>query len=69
LDIREVLGHEKYLGLPTKVGRSKQKLFLFIKNCITRRLAIDEQASLLGWSRSASKSYCSSNPNLYIEYF
>ena len=30
LDIGEVMSHNKYLGLPTVVGRSKKKPFLFI---------------------------------------
>jgi len=39
LYIREVLSHEKYLGLPTIVGRSKKKSFLFILDHIKRRLS------------------------------
>ena len=31
LDIREVLAHDKCLGLPTNVGRSKKKPFLASK--------------------------------------
>jgi len=39
LDIREVLAQDKYLGLPTHVGRSKKKAFLSIKDWIGKRLA------------------------------
>jgi len=39
LDMWEVLSHEKYLGLPTFVGRSRKKPFLFIKDKISRRLS------------------------------
>jgi len=39
LDIREVLSHDKYLGAPTFVGRSRKKLFFFliyhIKKCLS----------------------------------
>ena len=38
LDIREVLAHDKYLGLPTRVGRSKKKAFLSTKDRVARRL-------------------------------
>ena len=40
LHIREVLSHDKYLGAPTFVGRSRKKPFLFlidrIKKCMSR---------------------------------
>jgi len=39
LDIREVLSHEKYLGLPTTIWRSKKKSFLFILDRIKKRLS------------------------------
>lgn len=39
LDIREVLSHEKYLGLPTTIGRSKKKPFLFILDRIKKKLS------------------------------
>ena len=39
LDIREVLAQEKYLRLPTYVGRLKKKAFLTIKDRIGKRLA------------------------------
>ena len=39
LDIREVLSHDKYLGLPTVVGRSRKKPFLFIVDRLKRRLS------------------------------
>jgi len=39
LDIREVLAHEKYLGLPSYVGRSRKKSLLFIKDKINKRLS------------------------------
>ena len=39
LDIREVLSHEKYFGLPTTIGRSKKKPFLFIFDRIKKRLS------------------------------
>jgi len=38
LDIKEVLAYEKYLGLPTFVGRSKKKAFLPIKDRIYKCL-------------------------------
>ena len=41
LDIREVLGHEKYMGLLTWVGRAKKKPFIFVKDRVAR--------SLIGW--------------------
>jgi len=34
LDIHEVLAHDKYLGLPTVIGKSRKKPFLFIIDCI-----------------------------------
>jgi len=39
LDIREVLAQDKYLGLPTHIGKSKKKAFLSIKDRIGKRLA------------------------------
>ena len=39
LDIREILSYDKYLGLPTFVGRSRQKPFLFIVDRIKKRLS------------------------------
>jgi len=38
LDIREVLSYDKYLGLPTVVGRSKKKPLLFVIHQIERCL-------------------------------
>ena len=38
LDIREILAHEKYLGHPTRVGRSKKRPFMSIKDRISSRL-------------------------------
>ena len=38
LDIQEVLSNDKYLGLPTTVGRSKKKPFLFIVDQIKKRM-------------------------------
>lgn len=39
LDIREVLAQDKYLGLPTYVGRSKKKALLVARDQIGKRLA------------------------------
>jgi len=39
LDIREVLSYDKYLGLPTFIGRSHKKPFLFIVDRIKKRLS------------------------------
>ncbi|KAJ8441718.1 hypothetical protein Cgig2_019105 [Carnegiea gigantea] len=41
LDIREVLSYNKYLSLPTIVGRSKRRPFLFIWDRIWKRLTGD----------------------------
>ena len=38
LNIKEVLSHEKYLGLPMHVGRSKRQAFLCIKDMVSNRL-------------------------------
>ena len=38
LDIREVLAHDKYLGLPTYVGRSKKKSLVSVKDRVSKRL-------------------------------
>jgi len=39
LNMREVENHDRYLGLPTHVGRSKKRAFIAIKERIGRRLA------------------------------
>ena len=39
LDIREDLSHEKCLGLPTFIGKSRRKPLLFIMDCIKKRLS------------------------------
>ena len=49
LDMREVLAHEKYLGLATIVGRSRKKPFLFIKDKIGKRLS-NWTDKLLSWA-------------------
>jgi len=38
LDIREVLAQDKYLGLPTHVGRSRMRSFISIKDRVGQRL-------------------------------
>ena len=38
-DIREVLAQDKYLELPTHVGRSKKRSFISIKDRVGKRLA------------------------------
>ena len=42
LEIREVLSHEKYLGLPTHVGKSRVRAFISLKDRVGQRLS--------GWS-------------------
>jgi len=49
LDMREVLSHEKYLGLPTFVGRSRKKPFLFLKDKIRQRMSV-WMDRLLSWA-------------------
>ena len=49
LDMTEFLAHEKYLGLPTVVGRSRKKPFLFIKDKIGKRLS-NWMDKLLSWA-------------------
>lgn len=39
LGIREVLAHDKYLGLPTYIGRSKKRAFIPINDRIGNRLS------------------------------
>jgi len=39
LDIREVLSHDKYLGLLTVIGRSRKKTFLFVIDRLKKRLS------------------------------
>ena len=39
LDIREVSAQDKYLGLPTHVGRSRKRSFMSIKDRVGKRLA------------------------------
>jgi len=39
LDTREVLSHEKYLGLPTFIGKSRRKPLLFIVDHIKQQLS------------------------------
>jgi len=47
--MREVLSHEQYIGLPTMVGRSRKKPFLFIKDKIGKRLS-NWMDKLLSWA-------------------
>jgi len=49
LDMREVLSHEKYLGLPTFVGRSRNKPFLFLKDKIRQHMSV-WMDRLLSWA-------------------
>jgi len=39
LGIREVAAHDKYLGLPTQVGRSRKRSFMSIKDRVGQRLS------------------------------
>jgi len=50
LDIREVLSHNKYLGAPTFVGKSRKKPFLFLIDRIKKRMSqwMDKLASWAG---------------------
>ena len=43
LDIKEVLSHEKYNGLPTKIGRYKRKYFCLLKITLSKHIS--------GWMR------------------
>ena len=38
LGVEEVPRHEKYLGLPTHVGRSKMEAFAYLKDSLTKKL-------------------------------
>jgi len=38
LDMKEVLSHEKHLGLLTHVGRSKRKTFASIKDWVAKKI-------------------------------
>jgi len=38
LDIWEVLSYDKYLGFPTKIGRSKSRAFMPLKDRICKRI-------------------------------
>jgi len=49
LDMQEVLSHEKYLGLPTHIGRSKKKGFAPIKDRIAKRIK-DWLGKNLSWA-------------------
>ena len=53
LDIHEVLSHNKYLGLPTVVGRSKKKPFLFIVDHIKKQIG-GWMAKLVSWTGKGS---------------
>jgi len=50
LHIGEVLLHDKYLGLPTFVGRSQKKVFGFIVDRIKKRLS-SWMDQLVSWAR------------------
>jgi len=50
LDIREVLSYDKYLGLPTMIGRSGKKPFLFVIDRIKKRVA-GWMGKLMSWAR------------------
>lgn len=39
LDIREILAQNKYLGLPTYIGRSKNRAFMFLRDKVAKRLS------------------------------
>ena len=38
LDVPSIRNFEKYLGLPTFVGRGKKKSFSYIKECVWKKL-------------------------------
>ena len=50
MDICEVLAHEKYLAVPTHVGCSKKKSFLFIVDRIKKRLSA-WMDKLVSWAK------------------
>jgi len=39
LDIKEVLSHDKYGEAPAFIGRSRKKPFLFLVDCIKKRMS------------------------------
>jgi len=50
LDIKKVLSHDKYLGAPTSIERSKKKTFLFLIDRVKKRLSgyMDRLVSQVG---------------------
>lgn len=38
MGVRKVLGTDMYLGLPSMIGRSKKANFVFVKDCIWKKI-------------------------------
>ena len=54
LDMKEVLSHEKYLGLPTHIGKSKLKAFAPIKHHVGKKKS---KGALVNLSRGLERKF------------
>lgn len=70
LGVTEIWHYEKYLELPSLVGRNKNSSFNYIKEHVWQKLQRwEEKLLFLSRARDINQGGCPSNPHLYHELF
>jgi hypothetical protein len=65
LDISVEARNEKYLGLPVYMGKSKEKMFTYLKDkSMETSAGLEREAVIQGWERNFDKGSCTSNSEL-----
>lgn len=67
MNVKTVMSHTRYLGLPVVFGRSKKEIFSFVIDRVWKKRKGWKEKSFEGWERGVDQSCGTSHSELYYE--